>query len=355
MVGTLLLLCQFSVDRVAGQPRVEFAPSMAKVVGPAMHVAQGPEFVAGEDDGDWPVADSTALPDDGIPPSPAILNRQGWNAAVSIMASWFAGPAGDHAVDPVEITPDPTGLSPVTPELEEILVEWESATRRIVQTEIRFTRTIYDLAPEVEIRTDGVLFYESPDRGEIRIYPSAIAGKKSQRIGRDGAPFRIEADSGVSLKATPDEFVFVDHREMTYCVVPLPEGYGARSTGLFLATMQQHAPLVFEVRAENVRRDWSVALLERGKTSVILELVPRTSELRRRYGKCLVKLDTEPSRISAVKYFAANGDRETVYTVRSFQPMRDKCHVRENEICFPMYSTKSLQSRGFRPVTAKLW
>ena len=48
---------------------------------------------------------------------------------------------------------------------------------------------------------------------------------------------------------------------------------------------------------------------------MILEAMPRTTELRACYQRCLVRIDSKSSRVTAVKYVSSSGNIEVVYTI----------------------------------------
>ena len=326
MLGSLLLLvCTLCVDCETQRSSL-FTASLARLPIARGHCADVPNDDAADDES-WETLEWSRISDDGIPPSPAILNVRGWRAASTILVEHFRARIHSYFVDPFgasiasfDATNDPTDILPVTSEVAEILNRWETGSRSIKPMSIRFSRTIFDLTREVEIRAEGKMRYESASSGRIQIEPSVINRANgnamvSQRKGRDGKPFRLEADVPTEWIFANDEIISINEADRTYSIVPLPVDTKSQQSDWFLRSLQFHAPLIFKIEMDKLRRQWSFNLMKEDSQSVILEAMPRTTELRACYQRCLVRIDSKSSRVTAVKYVSSSGNIEVVYTI----------------------------------------
>lgn len=326
----VLIACWAEVDV---QPCLS-AASLARTPILQHHCSSLPDRI----DSGWTSLVRSRISDEGIPPSPAVLNLAGCDAAIRMVGERFHASLGATFLDPFgeplaafDGSQDPTDILPVTPEVAQILDRWEGASSAMKPCVIAFSRTIYDVSGEVELRAEGMMAYKSPSEGRIQIRPADIAnfwaGKDlvSERLGKNGQPFHLKADASADWEFTSDKI-------RGDIVVALPRE--AKHQGLFLQSLQFHAPLVFEIQKDKVRRQWSFNLMKQDSQNVFLEALPRTAELRSRYQKCLVRMNSKSSQTSAVKYISASGEKEIVYTLNSvdYKPQ----HAMGVPGCFPL-------------------
>ncbi len=314
-VTVLLLFSPFCVETAAVQSAVPFSGPMAKLAIPGAHRAFDPRSEDRPDSEDSPV--EVPIPDDGIPPSPAILNAQGWSSATS--AFWAL--VGESTSRPaIEAPPDPTDLSPVTPELAEILDKWEAASRETKTVKLQFVRTVYNLVFEEERVADGELLIERPDKVSLVLRSFSINNhEKSKRIGKSGRPFRIVADHAAKWIWNSNQLLMVDDELKIYERAEIPE---KRVTYRFIwlfafAFSDTVLPLLHEIPVEKLRQDYSLKLVRRDNRSIILVASPRTAALRAQFIECYIMIDPNSWQTSAVKIIDPGRNMETVYRVDS--------------------------------------
>jgi hypothetical protein len=289
---------------------------------------------------------SAEQPDNAIPPSPAILNQQGLSAVVSILASSIPVPRFGPQID---TSPDPTDLSPVTPELAQILDKCEAASRDTKTVQLRFSRTIYYLVFEVEKCADGEMFYDAPHKFSTVLRPdnghaAKVAAKK--RIGTSGKPFRIEADHPETYIATATEALWINDEEKTYQRVPLPNGISSQQEFFWIPDYRQfwRSAFLLDIRADQVRKEWSLKYVRSKNDTVIITARPRTSALKNRCSECWIMIDAKTWQTVAVKLFDSSGNLETVYKVNE-----RKMNPTLPDDCF----TPQFESRGYRNVSER--
>jgi outer membrane lipoprotein-sorting protein len=259
-------------------------------------------------------ASSTVLTDDGIPPSPVVLT-----ANVPAQVASLETPVARILTLTSATEADPTGLSNFTPEVAEILSKWESASQSMKTAKVRFKRFVYNLVFHVEKRSEGELFYEAPNRLCVVLHPTRVEeNEKSRRTDKNGNAFQVESDRAESWIWTGDAVICANDEEKTYEVVPLPQEANLRY-GWPLPSFQDLAPFLFNIRADQIRREWTITLNKRDGNRVVLAATPRTERLKQRFGRCLITLDQRDWRIVAVKCMDATGNLETVYSAEAWQ------------------------------------
>jgi len=309
MLQVLLLVgCSWGCDCGSGSP-IRSATSFATVARPQWIHATPFTADPRQDAALWPTPDATAIVDD-IPPSPQILNSAGGNNAFSAL---FDG----AFVGSVDNRNDPRDLSLVTDDVAELLERWEKATPEVPR-EIKFRRTIYDLTSAKEMRATGSLRYLGADRGEVHFQNDrSEAWRKSDRTDWRGRPFRV--CEGVSERWiwSDEGFLHIELNRNTTTVCSPANVSPNNPQDEFIGSMRLYAPFAIDIRAESIRREWDVKLLTKDTTSFILEARPRTARHKRQFDRCLIRIDSRSSQLTAIKYIDPSRRCETLYIVES--------------------------------------
>jgi len=205
-------------------------------------------------------------------------------------------------------------ISELSPELEEILRQWEIKSAAIKTLHGKHTRTVYNLVFEVEGVSKGQFWVETPDKGRIDLVGHKPGkddkGAKSARLGKEGKPFTIQADRSEKWICN-GEFVYVvndnDPKEKTYEKIEIPpEDRGAN-------IINSPLPFLFGMKATDMKRRFQLELLKDEKDRVILLARPRTLLDMQNYTKAMIILEKQRYIPTAVKLYDPNGQLETVY------------------------------------------
>ena len=217
------------------------------------------------------------------------------------------GPKADPT-KPARPAEDPLVVQPVSAELRQILDEWEQQSSQIKSLHGRHTRFVYNKVFEIEKRSNGKWYLETPDKGRIDL--SGIPPKKgeiSKRIGAEsGKPYRIESDREEMWICSGEEIIIVNGDEKTYEIAPVPEHL--RGTNIVNGPL----PFLFGMKAADAQRRFEMKLLGNGKTSARIEIVPLRDSDKVNYEKAEIILDKTRYLPIAVRLFT--GNIETVYS-----------------------------------------
>ena len=250
-------------------------------------------------------------------PDSSTSNAAPREPATNLLA-WLLGPS----VPGME-TPDPTEPSTVTPELEAILSQWEAASRRTKIVHAAFKRIVSNSVFETEKLSEGRITYQAPHSMTLVLQGDKLArGRGGRGNGKRGNPYRLEADRSETFAWTENTFIWANDEDQTYEVVELPLNERPQSIMLFswlIGPFQQRFPFLFEIRSEQLRREWSLTLTKSTDGKTVIEATPRTAMLKLWFSRCFVKLDTKEWRIDAVKYIDPTQNLETVYLIQSWR------------------------------------
>ncbi|MDB5345145.1 MAG: hypothetical protein JWP89_3522 [Schlesneria sp.] len=207
---------------------------------------------------------------------------------------------------------DPTDPSEVTAEVAEILDKCEAVSREVKTSKVVVIQTVYNLVFETEAISEGVLYFESPEKRSIDLRSSEVPrGTRSSRIGKSGNPFRLERSRGESWMWLPDEIACGDCESKTFHRLQMTREIRETYSWGWLATLPP--PFLFDLQSHQLRLDWKLSLLRTHKDGIILRAIPRATALKRRYSECWILVDDKTWCVTAVKCFDASGNLEVVY------------------------------------------
>ena len=204
---------------------------------------------------------------------------------------------------------NPMIIEPVTPELKEILDEWEQKSGAIKSLHGKHTRFVYNSVFELEKRADGKFYVETPDKGRIDLVglppkKNEVSKKVSKQTGK---PYRIEADRDEMWICNGDEIVMVNGEEKTYEKVPVPDHL--RGTKIIDGPL----PFLFGMKSADAQKRFRLTLLSNTATTVIIQIVPRRESDADNYKTAEIILDKKTYLPIAVRMHDPSGNLETVY------------------------------------------
>lgn len=322
MLPLFLLAVQFS-HQIETADAGQWTPSMARVVTCCWNHATEPVLASSSHDDIWPQPEPAAISKEGIPPSPAILNMQGWRSVAGVLGLWHEDDQQQSPV-PAVAEKDPTDLSPVTPEIAELLAGWEKASLVKEARGYKFDRTTYDLTRNVETRSSGYLIYRSDSEGRFSCRDSSEPKAKSERKDSRGNSFSIEPASTECWIWNQIELLHINRSDNTYSVAPLPRELGTKPGAQFRKWLMELAPFAIDIDQEVIRREWSFEIRNRNDSIVLLTATPRVASRKQQFHQCLILIDPRSYRVSAIKYVDAAQKFETVYRLRGMSQSTDE-------------------------------
>ncbi len=212
---------------------------------------------------------------------------------------------------------EPLRIENVPPELMLHLKHWERASAKIEKLQGRHRRFVYDLVFEVEKRSDGLFYYEAPDKGRIDITPGKIEkGDKSKReSAKTKQPFKLEADRSERWVCTGQEVLQINDSEKSYEMYHIPPQHQGANI------MEGPLPFLFGMPADKAIRRFHLTLLRQTETAVTISARPRWQSDAQNYREAKIMLDISEGRYlpSAVQLIDPSGNLETVYTFLELQ------------------------------------
>ncbi len=259
-------------------------------------------------------------PDMSVPPSPAILTASGWTSVADAIQPTLGLTTRTGVTD----DPDPIGLSPVAPEMVEILDNWEAASSEAKTSRLQFSRTVFNLVFEVEKLAEGELIFAAPDNVRFVLRPAKLemtshgGATALQRNERTGRMFRVESDRAQSWIWTANELLVCNDDDQTYerIAIAAKADSAPQPRRPVYASGSHRFPFLLDIDARQLRRDWSFRLLRSTSDKIVIEALPRTSASKSTVRECWVVIDQKTWQTLAVKYFDPTGNLETVYTVK---------------------------------------
>ena len=206
--------------------------------------------------------------------------------------------------EPVEVE------QPVSEELQRILDEWERKSALIKSLHGKHTRVVYNVVFEVEKRSEGKWYVETPDKGRIDLVGlSPQKGEVSKRIGKSGKLFRLAADRAEKWICDGIEIKMVNDEEKNYEVADLPKHL--RGTNIINGPL----PFLFGMKAAEIKRRYHIELIPTNNAEVhTLRIVPRRPNDQDNYQEAFIRLEKTRFLPTAVKLVDPTGNLETVYT-----------------------------------------
>ena len=210
-------------------------------------------------------------------------------------------------------------LQNLPPELEKILADWEIASAKIKKLQGEHYRYVYDYVFMVEKRSQGLFYYEAPDKGRIdlvgrKVRSGTVAVKLDPNTGKQ-VKLKVEADRPEKWICDGQQISMVNVIDKTVERFPIPpENKGA-------SIIDGPLPFLFGMPAEKAKRRYFLKLLKSPSQSQIwLEARPRWRQDAVNYRQAKVILDKKTFLPVAVQLIDPPGTKETVFTFLNLEP-----------------------------------
>jgi hypothetical protein len=203
-------------------------------------------------------------------------------------------------------------------ELDQILREWEQATRKIERLDCEFTRFRYDHTFEVEKRAEGTIALSRGGRARYQAVGVPVnLGAVARKLARNGAPYLRRPDEPCCLHWTGPQLYRIKDTEKTYEASDVPPNGKIRFLfndidvwDLFLAK-----PFLLGLPADELKEQFAVTILAAWPDEVRLKLVPRREEVALNYESATLLLDRHTMLTKAIKMRDPIGS-ETVHAFK---------------------------------------
>lgn len=217
---------------------------------------------------------------------------------------------GPKAEQPKQQRPDPNlmVIEPISPELKEILDEWEQKSGQIKSLHGKHTRFEFNRTFAVEKRAEGKFYVETPDKGRIDLVGKPRKNDVSTKIDKNtGKPYQLAVGSDQMWICSGDEIIIVNGDEKTYQIESIPE----RMRGANI--IEGPLPFLFGMKANKAHERFQITLVGKNESSLFLRIVPRRKSEKESYELAEVQLDRKSYLPIAVKLHDSTGNLETLY------------------------------------------
>lgn len=199
-------------------------------------------------------------------------------------------------------------IEPLPPELEQILKNWETHSKKIEKLEGNHTRYWYDDVFQVEKLSEGKFYYEQPDKGRIDITGVEVPkGAQGQKRNKDGKPYQLKPGENERWICDGKRIFSVNEDQKFYEVYPIP--LDRRGENI----MEGPLPFLFGMPAETAKKRYYLKLMENSPQRIIIAVKPRRRADAANYSEAKVMLNPETYLPSAVQLIHPGGNQSTVY------------------------------------------
>ncbi|MAG92714.1 MAG: hypothetical protein CMJ48_03035 [Planctomycetaceae bacterium] len=220
-----------------------------------------------------------------------------------------------QATQPTTRRPRPSGgvlqVQKLTLEFERILKKWSDESAKIKKLKGQHTQFEYDTVYNVEKRTEGVLYFEAPDKGRIDMKPASIKGQvSSKKDKKTGKPFRLVGGDPQRWVCDGKLVMRIDDKEKTYEKVAIPPEAQGKNM------MDGPLPFLFGMPPEKLKRRYLLKLQVNNTERIIIAAKPRTAQDAQNYKEAQIILNPKTYLPSAIRLVNPTGNSETVYVFK---------------------------------------
>jgi TIGR03009 family protein len=199
-----------------------------------------------------------------------------------------------------------------SPEVLEILRDWEANTKKYHRLQGEFRKFKYDSTYLIETRAIGEFYYEVPDKGAYQLKgdpdPKIAKGliNKKPVNGRE-EEFKVEAAQAERWICTGKEILQINDSRKEYVATFVPKEYQGEDI------MRGPLPFLLGMKADIAKRRWEFRLLKRTEAEIWLSARPLQQTDAAEYRMATIILDPKRFLPTAVRLFHSDGNTETVH------------------------------------------
>jgi TIGR03009 family protein len=205
----------------------------------------------------------------------------------------------------------PMRVPKLSPELEQILADWESHSSQIKKLTGSFERHKYDHTFKVEFSAQGKFAYEAPDRGAYEFEGVKVAeGALSRMKDEDENPYSLKSDQPEHWVCTGEAVLLINHKDKNFTKVEIPPEHRGENI------IDGPLPFLFGMKAEQAKRRYVFELLPPKKSypdAIRLGVTPRLDKDSSNWCEAQVIINRETFLPIAVRLVAPGRNSETVH------------------------------------------
>jgi TIGR03009 family protein len=224
-----------------------------------------------------------------------------------------ASPAGKGGKPSRPAALPPLRMQKLSPELEQILMDWELNTSQFRTMAGEFSRFRYDNTFEVEKRADGKFTYEAPDMGNYQLWGAKIEkGEASKKRGKDGTPFELKPDDPDRWVCNGKKVIKIDDKAKQFEEVDIPPENQGKNI------IDGPLPFLFGMKADKAKLRYKLSLrkIDKEKNEIWLDVIPRWPGDSANWSKATVIIEAKTYKPRAVKLLDPTGS-ESVHLFRN--------------------------------------
>lgn len=224
-----------------------------------------------------------------------------------------AAPAQQPAANAGQLERPPADMLRVeklSPELEQILKDWETSSAKIQQLRGEHTKITYDYTWDVEKKATGTFYYQAPDKGSFVV--EGIVPQKSDVSKKTNAqkkPFTLKPESSERWVCDGVNILQIDDTAKTYAKFPIPPEQQGKNI------IEGPLPFLFGMKAAQAKQRYFLQLDPKltNDKQICLQVQPRRREDAANWAQATVLIMRDTFLPKAVKLIDPTGKMETVY------------------------------------------
>ncbi len=225
------------------------------------------------------------------------------------------GPRSARAAQPAtrvaRPVPNSLRVQKLTPEFEQILKRWSDESSKIKKLKGGHLQYEYDTVFKIEKRTEGVLYFEAPDKGRIDMKPPAsLKGQVSSKKDKAGKPYQLMGGDLQRWVCDGKTVMRINDKEKTYEKVPIPPEAQGKNM------MDGPLPFLFGMPPEKLKRRYLLKLQVNTDKQIMIAAKPRTAQDAQNYKEAKIILNPKTYLPSAIQLINPTGNSETVYVFK---------------------------------------
>ncbi|HCO25144.1 MAG: hypothetical protein CME31_01975 [Gimesia sp.] len=209
--------------------------------------------------------------------------------------------------------------------LEEILKKWELESSKIEKLEGKHIRIEYEDVFKVEKQSEGIFYYEKPDKGRIDITGMDIKkGAKGKKIDpKTGQPYQLRPGANECWICDGKRIFSINEDAKSYEVFPIPlERRGVN-------IMEGPLPFLFGMPAKTAKERYFLKLEINNPQQILIAAKPKRRADAANYSEAKIILNPKTYLPSAVLLIHPGGKQSTVYTFKDVVANKSRGIIRK--------------------------
>ncbi|MDZ4683954.1 MAG: hypothetical protein SH850_02620 [Planctomycetaceae bacterium] len=197
----------------------------------------------------------------------------------------------------------------VDPKLDALLKEWERNTAGIKMLHGEHFRREYNDVFQVEKQSEGMFYFEAPDKGRIDMKgtPPAKGAVSRKKDPTTGKAYRLEAGMDQIWICNGKQIVVVDQPQKQFERMDIPPEMQGNNI------IRSPLPFLFGMKADDAKRRFQMNLAKDEPGYWVIDVVPRSKADAQNYSQARVYLDKEKYVPFAVRLIDPSGSGSTEY------------------------------------------